>query len=358
MWFKKLSLGVIVFFVAISIFSSRINECNASSDIIGYHDESNCDIGASGWAKDLNSSKPLRLGIWLNWPANSVLTKKIGEVTADLLRIDLPFSDQYHGFKWYLPKEFKDGNHRLYVYALNEEGEPQKLLNRSGREIFCGGKLLSKGSYIQVKRTGLKVYSGPGFNYYPVRRIWKLRAGVILKINREVIFDKEGRPWYGVTADIWNRYGSGKWFIPAASECIKEIVFQDEIIIFSNTIKKWIEIDLSDQTLRAIERNKEGEDKIALETLVSTGAYGTVTRKGVFRIYSFRIHSYMKGWDYDLPGVPFDMYFDGLKAIHGAYWHNSFGSVRSHGCVNVPLDNAEWLWFWVNRAPLQVVVKQ
>ncbi|MFH1188669.1 MAG: L,D-transpeptidase [bacterium] len=64
----------------------------------------------------------------------------------------------------------------------------------------------------------------------------------------------------------------------------------------------------------------------------------------------------MKGSDYDLPGVPFDMYFDGGRALHGAYWHNSFGSVRSHGCVNLPLDAAEWLWFWVNGKKLTVFV--
>lgn len=50
---------------------------------------------------------------------------------------------------------------------------------------------------------------------------------------------------------------------------------------------------------------------------------------------------------YDLPGVPWDLYFtsDG-GAIHGAYWHNNFGTPMSHGCVNEPLANAEQIFAW------------
>jgi lipoprotein-anchoring transpeptidase ErfK/SrfK len=42
------------------------------------------------------------------------------------------------------------------------------------------------------------------------------------------------------------------------------------------------------------------------------------------------------------------MYINGSVALHGAYWHNLFGSgVRlSHGCINLPLDSAAWLYKW------------
>ena len=53
---------------------------------------------------------------------------------------------------------------------------------------------------------------------------------------------------------------------------------------------------------------------------------------------------------YDLPGVPWNLYFTNEGgAIHGAYWHESFGEQRSHGCVNLPLDKAKELYLW---APL------
>jgi lipoprotein-anchoring transpeptidase ErfK/SrfK len=57
---------------------------------------------------------------------------------------------------------------------------------------------------------------------------------------------------------------------------------------------------------------------------------------------------------YDLPGVPFTMYFDtDGKAIHGAYWHNNFGSRHSHGCINLSLKDSEKLYYW---SPVGAVV--
>jgi len=48
-----------------------------------------------------------------------------------------------------------------------------------------------------------------------------------------------------------------------------------------------------------------------------------------------------------VPDVPWVMYFHNSgNAIHGAYWHNNFGAPMSHGCVNLPLDVAEFLFGW------------
>ena len=59
---------------------------------------------------------------------------------------------------------------------------------------------------------------------------------------------------------------------------------------------------------------------------------------------------------YDLPGVPWNLYFteDG-GAIHGAYWHNNFGQPWSHGCVNVPLKEAEELYNWAEPGTVVTV---
>ena len=50
---------------------------------------------------------------------------------------------------------------------------------------------------------------------------------------------------------------------------------------------------------------------------------------------------------FDLPGVPWSSFFtyDGV-AIHGTYWHNDFGARRSHGCVNVPIEVAKFVYQW------------
>jgi hypothetical protein len=50
------------------------------------------------------------------------------------------------------------------------------------------------------------------------------------------------------------------------------------------------------------------------------------------------------------PHTPYVQFFDGNIAFHGAYWHDWFGFNRSHGCVNVPVGDARWLWEWVNQS--------
>lgn len=94
---------------------------------------------------------------------------------------------------------------------------------------------------------------------------------------------------------------------------------------------KRIIVDLSEQTLYAC----EGE-QLVLETLISTGTAAHPTPVGRYHIWIKMVADRMTGPGYDLPAVPWTMYFYGGYAVHGAYWHNEFGSVRSHGCVNLP----------------------
>jgi lipoprotein-anchoring transpeptidase ErfK/SrfK len=56
----------------------------------------------------------------------------------------------------------------------------------------------------------------------------------------------------------------------------------------------------------------------------------------------------MRGADYDLPNVPYVMFYQGNYAIHGAYWHYQFGTPVSHGCVNVAVNHASWLFDWAS----------
>jgi lipoprotein-anchoring transpeptidase ErfK/SrfK len=53
---------------------------------------------------------------------------------------------------------------------------------------------------------------------------------------------------------------------------------------------------------------------------------------------------------YFLEDVPWTMYFHGAYALHGAYWHDRFGKVHSHGCVNLSLADAKWLFDWTSPA--------
>jgi lipoprotein-anchoring transpeptidase ErfK/SrfK len=115
---------------------------------------------------------------------------------------------------------------------------------------------------------------------------------------------------------------------------------------------KWIEVDLSEQKVRAWDGNT-----LFLESLVSTGLPYFPTPKGEFRIWSKFRYTRMTGGEgryyYNLPNVPFVMFFQSDQvpgyrgySLHGTYWHHDFGKVHSHGCVNLPTPIAEKLYYW------------
>ena len=118
--------------------------------------------------------------------------------------------------------------------------------------------------------------------------------------------------------------------------------------------ERWIEVDLSDQKLIAW----EGDTKF-VETAISSGLRWTVTPIGEFRIWIKLRATKMEGgqgaYYYYLPNVPYVMFFEneevpGWKGygLHGTYWHNDFGTPRSHGCVNLPTDMAKVLYEWTS----------
>lgn len=120
-----------------------------------------------------------------------------------------------------------------------------------------------------------------------------------------------------------------------------------------NTTEKLITVDLVSQTLTAWEGGK-----VQHKTKVSTGMNLTPTVKGSFKIRSKVPLQDMRGpspykniypsGKYHIKNVPNVMYFYSGYAIHGAYWHHNFGRRASHGCVNVPLSSAEWLYNWAS----------
>jgi hypothetical protein len=116
-----------------------------------------------------------------------------------------------------------------------------------------------------------------------------------------------------------------------------------------------IEINLSTQYLIAW----QGGVSVG-ETYVSTGRPGFDTPPGTYYILSHlesqTMEGVLGGEYYNVPDVPWVMYFTNLgHAIHGAYWHNNFGAVMSHGCVNLPVGFAEWLFYWApNGARVEI----
>jgi hypothetical protein len=114
--------------------------------------------------------------------------------------------------------------------------------------------------------------------------------------------------------------------------------------------ERWVSINLYEQTLAVYE-----EGVMVYATLVSTGVDGWWTQPGVFQVYEKLEADPMQGAFeadrsdyYYLEDVPWILYFDKARALHGAYWHNGYGYPRSHGCVNLSPADAQWLYNWAD----------
>jgi len=115
--------------------------------------------------------------------------------------------------------------------------------------------------------------------------------------------------------------------------------------------ERWIHVDLSEQVVVAY----EGDDPV-FATLASTGKPGYETPTGTWRIQRKYVSTTMRGPDeqkgtYTVSEVPWTMFYDKAYALHGAYWHAEFGTVRSHGCTNLPPADARWLFVWAGGVP-------
>lgn len=101
----------------------------------------------------------------------------------------------------------------------------------------------------------------------------------------------------------------------------------------------WIDVDLSQQRLYAY-----AGDTLVNSFLASTGTWQTPTVTGSYKVWVKLRSSDMTGPGYYLPDVPYVMYFYKDYGIHGTYWHNNFGTPMSHGCVNLSIPDAEWVY--------------
>ncbi len=114
---------------------------------------------------------------------------------------------------------------------------------------------------------------------------------------------------------------------------------------------RWIEINLQEQVLTVYE-----DGKLVFATLISSGSPPFYTQPGVFQVYKMLVNDRMSGAFeadrsdyYYLEDVPYILYYDNLRALHGAYWNNYLGYRGSHGCVNLSVADAHWLYEWARE---------
>lgn len=107
---------------------------------------------------------------------------------------------------------------------------------------------------------------------------------------------------------------------------------------------RWVAVDLFEQSLVAYDGSKP-----VFATLISSGLPAFSTREGLFNVWARLPNDSMSGAAgapdaYALQSVPWVQYFDDGISLHGTYWHDFFGYRRSHGCVNLTISDARWVY--------------
>ncbi|HOU12057.1 MAG TPA: L,D-transpeptidase [Anaerolineae bacterium] len=174
----------------------------------------------------------------------------------------------------------------------------------------------------------------------------------------EATTDAEGTGWYKVNDDYPPKVvGNFQWVL---ARDVRRFPRVEMAPIHPFVGNKRIVVDLEAQSLTCFEG-----DTVVFQTLVASGLGGGlatptgehwVLLKQASRHMSNVPYEGMKEEDrpapgdiFDLPGVPWNTFFDMAgTAIHGAYWHNDFGVRRSHGCLNVSCEAARWIYRWVH----------
>ncbi len=179
---------------------------------------------------------------------------------------------------------------------------------------------------VQSKRTpGYYPDDKTGIEYYPYT--------IVQILDEQVV---EDTTWYMVAPDEWIEARQISRVIPNQNP--PEGIDGD----------RWIEVNLAEQTISVYE-----DRQLVFASMTATGREPTWTQPGLFQIYEKKETEHMRGSFtadrsdfYSLEDVPWTMYFDQARALHGAYWHNRFGYPQSRGCVNLSTADSRWLFEW------------
>jgi hypothetical protein len=259
-----------------------------------------------------------------------------------------PFGEEYKGGADITVGNVDGGKYSEIITSILYYGEPRIKVYKTNKEKAILGNFLAFDSGY---REGVNVTAGD-IDSDNMAEIITSTNGASPHVRG---FEAFGKPlqfnffpyqkdfFGGVKVGIGNLFGKKQK---------KEIVTLPgrKTITGRGDLYKYIEVDISDQTLRAY----LGGEKVA-EFLISTGTYKYPTPLGDFQIY-YKVKSERMRFEYgpnhpdnyDLANVPNVMYFEGPYSLHGTYWHSNFGQRMSHGCVNLPLSKAAWLYNWAD----------
>jgi lipoprotein-anchoring transpeptidase ErfK/SrfK len=177
----------------------------------------------------------------------------------------------------------------------------------------------------------IPVKSAPGYGAADTKLV--LPSWTVVQVYQTVI----------VNDTPWNMIGPDQWVEGRKVAVVTPSTTAPEGV----TTGRWIDVNLEEQTIAVYENNQ-----LVFATMGATGSKPFWTRPGTFQISEKKEAETMRNNDpsdfYYLENVPFTMYFDGARALHAAYWRTRFGYPQSHGCVNLSMGDAHWLFDWAN----------
>ncbi len=237
------------------------------------------------------------------------------------------------------------------TFVAGPEAQARRFAIATDARLIPADKLKAESGSpfhgVDIKQIGLPI----AFAQKEGTRYYDFRGGAPLPGDAVA-----GRDFLALTGNI-KEYGgdrfvqarSGRWLKSAE---LRTAAKASRLPAWSNKRAKWIEISIVNQTLVLWEG-----DVPVYATLVSTGRDGMgdpqktlSTPMGTFRVYQKHITTTMDSsvadHEFELRDVPWVMYFKSGYALHAAYWHDDFGHVRSHGCVNMSPIDARRAFMW------------
>ncbi len=168
----------------------------------------------------------------------------------------------------------------------------------------------------------------------------------------------DGEPWYRIRDEMLQYNTDLDYYVPAKHLQLIELSDLTPISPDVPSDKKYIEVSLAKQELTAYENGK-----VVLQTKISSGLDYTPpeettwkTPTGEFYVQTKMPSKHMGGGQlifdpeaYIIPGVPWVSFFEPETgvAFHGTYWHQNYGVPMSHGCINMKIEEAKWIFRWV-----------
>jgi len=242
-----------------------------------------------------------------------------------------------------------------YIYAPSVQ-PVRNLPNEPVKELPVTS--LGKGMWVEVTVPHVQIFLE---NREPVSPWLKyvVEHGLIPRLYYSQILwvdgittNSQGQVLYRIN----ERYGPGDIFW-AAAEAFRPLTPEEIVPINPEVEDKRVVVDVT--PTRQMLYCYEGKTEV-YACQISSGAKwdaaGNLVEKwgtpiGPHPIWRKAISIHMSGGQtgtgYDLPGVAWTTLFTGEGvAIHSTFWHNDFGTPRSHGCVNCAPEDAKFIFRW------------